>query len=222
MWLALLAASALAEIPLPDYDRALARREWIALNSRLDATCAFSPATARVECRDPEVLDEVIARATRWQRAIHTDPGLTYLVGLANRYKGFHPRARRFMEEAVHLDPDYRAPWYDLGEICLLQGDLECAEHAFEQVDRLTPDGEDSWIAPWRLAEVAAFRRDPEAFEAHVREALRRGFTFDRVVALPNWQGFARDPQIGPSVEKLVSVYGSPRDLEVLRGGAPR
>lgn len=216
MW-TLLLCLARAEIPLPDYDDALAQGQWFALNDRIDATCRVDPRTGLADCANPAVLDEVIAKADAWQRVVQPDPGLTYLSGLAWRYKGDTSRARSHWERAVELDPDYRAPWYDLGELYLAAGELDRARHAFEQVGRLTTDPVQAWLAPWRLAEVAAFRQDPEAFEDHVREALRHGFTFDRVVGLPNWKGFSKDPVMGPSVEKLVTVYGTQRDLEVLR-----
>ena len=212
----LLLAAASAEIPLPDYDDQLARGEWHVLNERLDRTCRFQPRAGGVTCSRPEVLDEVIARGEAWQATVQPDAGLAYLVGLAWRYKGSEAKARSHWEAAVELDPDYRAPWYDLGELYLAAGELDAASSAFEQVARLTPDGEESWLAPWRLAEVAAFQQDVEGFESHMREALRHGFTFDRVSGLPNWKGFLKDPVIGPSVRKMVTVYGSPGDLDAL------
>lgn len=216
MWL-LLASLGSAGVGLPDYDEMLAQAEWHVLNQRLDSTCRFEPRAGGVTCSRPEILDEIIARGEAWQQTVQPDAGLTYLVGLAWRYKGSDAKARAEWERAVQLDPDYRAPWYDLGELYLASGELDEAARAFEQVARLTPEGAESWLAPWRLAEVAAFQQDVEAFEDHMRDALRHGFTFDRVSALPNWKGFLRDPVIGPSVEKLVSVYGSPGDLDALK-----
>lgn len=217
MWLLLLSLGAHAEMPLPDYDDALARGTWHQLDQRLTATCRFNPRAGVMECASDKVLDEVIAEAEAWQRTVQPDAGLTYLAGLAWRYKGDTPRAKAHWERAVELDADYRAPWYDLGEVYLAEGDFASAERAFTEVGRLTPEGNQSWIAPWRLAEVAAFRQDPDAFERHMRKALRHGFTFDHVAGLPNWKGFLADPTVGPSVEKLITVYGSPADLEALR-----
>lgn len=210
-----------AQVALPAYDEALARGTWMALDARLEQSCAFNPHASGVECADPAVLDEVIARSDAWQRVVQPDAGLAYLGGLAWRYKGDAARARAAWERAVELDPDYRAPWYDLGELYLADGDLDRAANAFTQVGRLTPPGAETWLAPWRLAEVAAFRRDPAAFEAHLRDALRHGFTFDRVAGLPNWKAFLEDPEIGPSVEKLVTVYGNAAQLEAIRRGTP-
>lgn len=220
MWGWLLVA-AQAQVALPAYDEALARGTWIALDARLEQTCAFNPHASGVECTNPAVLDEVIARAEAWQRVVQPDAGLAYLAGLAWRYKGDAARAQDAWEQAVALDPGYRAPWYDLGELYLAAGDLDRADHAFTQVGQLTPPGAETWLAPWRLAEVAAFRKDPAAFEGHLREAIRHGFTFDRVGGLPNWKAFLDDPVIGPSVEKLVTVYGNPEQLDAIRRGAP-
>ena len=217
MWIWLLAALGSAEIPLPDYDEALAMAEWHRINEQIDATCRFEPRAGGVTCSRPEVLDAVIERGETWQSTVQRDAGLTYLVGLAWRYKGSDAKAKAQWEAAVKLDPDYRAPWYDLGELYLAAGEFDSASKAFEQVARLTPEGAESWLAPWRLAEVAAFQQDVPAFEEHMRTALRFGFTFDRVSALPNWKGFARDPVMGPSVQKLVTVYGSPGDLDALK-----
>ena len=43
MWLYLLVVHAWAEVPLPDYDRALAAAEWRALDKELDAACQVHP-----------------------------------------------------------------------------------------------------------------------------------------------------------------------------------
>jgi hypothetical protein len=96
-------------------------------------------------------------------------------------------------------------------------GELDKARHAFEQVARLTTDTRQRWIAPWRLAEVAASAGDAAGFETHMREALRHGFSFDTIAGLPNWQAYVADPRVGPSVAKLISVYGNPAVLDTLR-----
>ena len=216
MWFLLTALAWGTQTP-PDYDDALAEGEWLGLNQLMERSCQFQPRVGAVVCTKPEVLDEVIQRATDWNTVVQEDAGLTYLIGLAWRYKGEHGQARAAWEKATTQDPDYRAPWYDLGELYLGAGELDKATHAFEQVARLTEDPTQLWIAPWRLAEVAASAGNPAAFETHMREALRHGFSFHTITGLPNWQAYLADPKVGPSVEKLISVYGSREVLDSLR-----
>jgi len=216
MWLYLLVVHAWAEVPLPDYDRALAAAEWRALDKELDAACQVHPHAGLV-CHAPERLDLVIARGQAWTQTVQPDAGISYLVGLAWRFKGDNQRARALWEKVTREDPDYATTWYDLGELYLSAGEWSNAEAAFEHVRRLTPEGAESWLADWRLAEVAAFQQDPAAFESHMRAALRQGFTFERVAGLPNWQQFLADPVMQASVEKLISVYGTREVLESLR-----
>ena len=207
-------------LPLPDYDTALAEAEWHVLNDVMDGQCAFNPYANAVVCREPKVLDEVIARAEAWMTHVQPDPGLTYLVGLAWRYKGAADQARANWEKAIALDPEYRAPWYDLGELLMASGELDAAANAFAEVTRLTHDPSQAWIGPWRQAEVAAMQHDPEAFETFMRLALRHGFSFSQVTGLPNWQAFVADPIMRPSVEKLISVYGTRDVIDSLRSPA--
>jgi tetratricopeptide (TPR) repeat protein len=216
MWW-LLTSAAWAVLPLPEYDTALAEAEWHVLNGVIDQTCTFNPYANAVVCGRPELLDDVIERAEAWMAQVQPDPGLTYLVGLAWRYKGDSDKARRAWESAIAQDPDYRAPWYDLGELLMASDELDQAAKAFAEVTRLTTDTTQAWIGPWRQAEVAAMQQDPAAFEAFMREALRHGFSFKHVASLPNWQGFVADPVMRPSVEKLISVYGTRDVLNSLR-----
>ena len=216
MWLLLLGLALGTQTP-PDYDLALAEGEWLALNQLMEQGCRYNQMAGAVVCERPAVLDEVIARAEAWSTTVQPDAGLTYLAGLAWRYKGEHGQARVHWERATREDPDYRAPWYDLGELYLGAGEVDKARHAFEQVARLTEDPSERWIAPWRLAEVAASAGDPQGFEAHMRESLKHGFSFDNIAGLPNWKAYLADPKVGPSVEKLISVYSSRDVLESLR-----
>ncbi len=216
LWL-LLAAGAFAEMPLPDYDQSLARAEWHVLNNRIEANCQYAQVRGAVVCRDMAEVDAIIADAEHWMDNVTEDAGIIYLVGLCWRYKGGEDQARAHWERATKSDPDYRAPWYDLGEVYLAANELDRAKVAFEHVQRLSPEGPASWLAPWRLAEVAAAQQRPDDFERHMREALRAGFTFERIQGTPNWKAYLADPVMHDSVQQLITVYGSQAVLDSLR-----
>lgn len=211
MW-AVLAAS--ASMPLPDYRDALVQAAWYEVNGLIDAACVDRP--VHLGCH-PEPLAEAIEKATAFQAQVTRDARLEYLVGLAHRSGGDDQAAERSFRAAVELDVDRADAWHDLGELMLAQGRYDEANTAFEHVARLVDDGPRAWLGPWRLAEVAAHRKDPDAFEAHMRRALERGFTFRTIRGLPAWKGFLADPTMRPSVEKLITVYGTPDVLDSLR-----
>lgn len=210
MW-ALLGLAA-ASIPFPDYRDQLVQSTWFEVNSLLEAAC---DAPGFATC-NPEPLDEAITKATAFQRHVTPDARLEYLIGLAWISRGEPAKGERALRAALALDVDRADAWHDLGELTLNQGRLDEAEEAFGHVDRLVPDGPRGWLGPWRLAEVAARRRDPVVFERQMKEALRRGFSFTLIQGRENWREFAADPAIGPVVRKLVTVYGTPDVLQSL------
>jgi hypothetical protein len=50
-----------------------------------------------------------------------------------------------------------------------------------------------------------------------MKQALARGFSFRQIEGLPPWKGFYADPVMRDSIEKLITVYGTPETLETLR-----
>lgn len=213
--LLLLVTLAQAEMPVPDYDRALARGKWLEVNRRIEESCTFDTFQQMFVCN--EGVDDAIARARAFQDQIMEDASIEYLVGLAHKYKGDDKQAKRSYHTALERDPELTEAWYDLGEIQLSEKDLDGAEASFSKVATLIPDGDKGWLGPWRLAEVAAHRQDPLTFERHMREALRRGFSFQMIEGLPNWKTFYADPLLRDSIEKLVTVYGTPSVIDSLR-----
>ncbi|MCB9692004.1 MAG: tetratricopeptide repeat protein [Alphaproteobacteria bacterium] len=209
-----LAGVAFGELPLPAYDEAVVVRTWEKMNSLVEAACQGPIGPGR-SC-SPEPLDEAIQRGTAFQEQVVPDARITYLIGLARLSKGERDLARTAFREAVRMDPHRVDAWHDLGEVALEDGDYATAREAFGQVATQVDKGSQAWLGPWRLAEVAAHEHDPEAFEGHMRVALERGFSFRFVQGLPTWRGFLADPAVGPSVRKLVTVYGSPEILESL------
>lgn len=205
--LMLFVSLAYADVPLPDYDRTLARARWVQVDRLLQRGCSYDPQTEGIECSDE--VQEAIDRARAFQEIVFEDAGLQYLIGLGYKYQGKDRRAKHAYRAALSLDPTLVEAWYDLGEILLAERDLDPAEEAFQKVAELLPSGERAWLGPWRLAEVAAHRGDAPAFEAELKKALERGFSFQTVTGLPNWKSFYADPTLRDSIDKLVTVYGT-------------
>lgn len=214
--LLLLTQLAAAELPLPSYRDAIARVHWHDVNARIENACTFDGGQAAWVCDTPTV-ERALEDASAFSEQAFEDAGITYLLGYGNRVLGRAGRAERHYARAVALDPEYETAWYDLGELQLAHGQLAEAERAFTEVARLRAEGPNAWVGPWRLAEVAAHRHDPAAFERHMKEALRRGFSFRQIAGLPNWQAFYADPAMTSSIEKLLTVYGSPEIIESLK-----
>ncbi|MFN7146803.1 MAG: tetratricopeptide repeat protein, partial [Myxococcota bacterium] len=194
---ALLVGPAAAEIPPPDYRDTL--------------MAAAADEVTRL-ARD-QGLDAAVDFAERWERQVGKDARVVYELGLASRLAGDARGARRYLDRAVELDPDLVAARYDRGEVLLADGDLDGAEADFREVVRLAPE---QWAGHFRLADVAGRRKDAAAFEAHLLEALRHGFSFRAVVGDPRWHGYLGDAELGPVVRRLVVVYQDESVLEAL------
>lgn len=192
-----LAGPAAAEIPPPDY------RD----------TLMAAAADEVTRLAQEQGLEAAVAFAERWERQVGKDARVVYELGLASRLAGDARGARRYLDRAVELDPDLVAARYDRGEVLLADGDLDAAEADFEAVVRLAPE---QWAGHFRLADVAGRRKDAAAFEAHLLEALRHGFSFRAVVGDPRWHGYLGDAELGPVVRRLVVVYQDESVLDAL------
>ena len=209
-------SAALAAPPLPSFTDDRVLYTWSQVNSLIESACVVDARTGQQAC-NPEPLQLAIDKASAWMDQVRPDARLHYLVGLAHRGRGEDAKATAAYEAAIALDPKRQDAWHDLGELRLASGDLRGAKKAFEEVAELVPDGPASWVGPYRLAEVAAFEHQPAAFEVHMKEALRRGFTFRQIAHLPAWKGFYADPKLRDTVEKLILVYGTHDILESLK-----
>jgi len=212
LWLGLAAAT----VPLPHYGEALADAKWYAVDKVLTNGCGFDPQASAVVCEEGTTS---LARemAEDFQRIVTPSVGLTYLVGLSHRYDGNNTQAITWYRRAIAIDEGYEAAWYDLGELHLVDGRFNAAAEAFEKVAELVPEGETAWVGPWRRAEVAAHQQQPEVFETWMRRALELGFSFRHIENSPPWKGFYADPAMRDSIEKLITVYGTPQTLDTLR-----
>jgi len=192
--LLVVAGVARAELPPPDYRDAV-----------------LSAAEARVDALiQAGRLDEAMEYVERFREEIADDPRMVYEVGLIYRYRQDNPRALRYLRRAVEEAPHLGYAWYDLGEVLLLtDGADEEARAAFIKASEMTEDHRFGWAAPFRLAELAGRRGDAEAFERWLREALRRGFSFRTVAAVPDWRGFLAQPELAEVLERLMTVYGN-------------
>lgn len=200
-WLGLaLIVAGWAETPLPDYPEVAAR----AAARQVDALVEQGQYT------------EAIARATAWERGVRESAGLAWRIGRSHRFLDDPLTAERHLRRAVALDPTLAPAWGDLGDVYLAQGRFDEAAPCFERVTTLRPTGPGAAMGPRRLAEIAAWRGDPEAFEDHIREALKRGFTFREIAGLPNWQRFYADPGMRDAIGKMVTVYGDRAVLDTL------
>jgi tetratricopeptide (TPR) repeat protein len=195
--LALGLPGARAEIPPPDYRDTLMAAAADEV-SRLARQEGLGPATDF---------------AKKWERQIGADARLAYELGLASRLAGESKDARRWLDRAVALDPTLVAARYDRGEVLLSAEELDGAEADFREVVRLAPD---QWAGHFRLADVAGRRRDAPAFEAHLLDALRHGFSFRSVVGDRRWRGYLADAELGPIVRRLVVVYQDGAVLDAL------
>ena len=162
---------------------------------------------------------DVVEWGEDFQEQVLPGADLEYEIAFAWNALGESGRARRHFRRAVELDPDHAASWYDLGELLLVDGDLDAADAAFERAAALRPD---HWAGPFRLAEVAARRGDPVRFEAQLRQALGTGFSFRVVVGDGNWLGYYRDPALRDVIRRLVTVYSDERLLDAFEEESPQ
>jgi tetratricopeptide (TPR) repeat protein len=207
--LAGLAALAHGAPPLPTYEQVLARDAWRRVNGRLEAGCAFDPRLGGVACAEGTTAG-VVAAVEAFSSTLFPDGPLSYLAGLASRYAGDRAEAERWYRAALALDPTLAEAWYDLGELLLADGRTAEAREAFTEVAARVSTGPTAWLGPWRLAEVAAAEHDAQAFEAHLHDALRRGFTFRQIAGLPNWKAYYADPALHSTLVALLAVYADP------------
>jgi tetratricopeptide (TPR) repeat protein len=184
-----------ADVQPPDYGLALAREEAIRLESLNE------------QGRYPEV----VKLGEAFQDDLLESAQVEYEIAFAWNALGEGDRARRHFRRALELDPGDAAAWYDLGEVYLREGSLDEAGEAFARAAALRPE---HWAGPFRLAEIAARRGEAEAFEAHLRTALRNGFSFRVVVGDSNWLTYYRTPALRDVLKRLVTVYSDERLLE--------
>lgn len=188
----LLASLAWAELPPPDY------REQI-------LAAVEGEADARIAEGD---LDGALDLVQRFRASVTDDARLVYEEGLIYRLQGNAEAAQERLERSVEMDPSLGFAWYDLGELYLASERLDEADAAFGHATEVTAEHPNGWAGPFRQAEIAGRRADLEAFEAHLRVALSRGFVFRSLVGDPTWTELLRTPGTGDVMTRLMTVYG--------------
>ncbi|MCB9680291.1 MAG: tetratricopeptide repeat protein [Alphaproteobacteria bacterium] len=210
-----------AEPELPSYRDEIVVAEWIAVDKAITAACRWAPGSAGMgvplSC-SRDKLDAVLARIDAFQRTVTPDARLTYLAGLARRHQGDRAAAEATFREVVALDPRRAEAWMDLGELLTTDQRWDEAAAAFTRVTELVPEGPRAWPGWFQLAQVDAHRQQPDAFEDHLRQALRFGFTFRMIEGQPAWQAFWADPTLRPALERMLLVYGDAEIRQSLSG----
>lgn len=196
----LLISLAFAEAPLPSYADELSR----VVEHRIQA---------HIDSGDTEAA---LAEAARFRTGVGDTPQIAYLVGLIHNRAGQLDEAKAAYRKSLELNDTLPETWYDLGEILLVEAEFDEAGVAFEHASALYTSGKDSWRSPLREAEVAGHQREALAFEAHLKVALHRGFSFRDIEGQPQWQTFYADPVLRDPLTKLVTVYGRTETLDTL------
>jgi tetratricopeptide (TPR) repeat protein len=190
-----------AELPPPDYrDAVLGSVE--------------AQADAMIQAGD---LGGALNLVQEFRSQVASDARLAYEEGLIRRLQGDLTGAEQCYREAVQQDPKLFFAWYDLGELLLQTGDLDGAEKALTQAFEQSAHHPQGWVAPMRLAELAAQRGDAAAFDSWLKEAVRRGFRFATIAGTPAWMGYFSDPALREVIERLATVYGEESVLETLQ-----
>lgn len=193
------ATFAVAEIPPPDYPDSLMET-------------ARNEVSRIAHEQGVKVAEEFVAR---WERTVGPDARVEYELGLAWRLAGEDKTGRAWLDRALKRDPLLVAARYDRGEILLADGDLAAAEADFKVVVEREPK---AWPGLFRMADVAARRKDVAGFEAHLLSALRYGFPLASVGKDPHWRSYLQDPELGPVLRKLAGVYAPPDALDSFEG----
>lgn len=218
--LSLTGAVAHAEPDLPSYKEQVVIAVWTDVDAGITASCDWPEGSEGVgvplHC-DADKLHAVIAGAQSFERTVVPDGRIRYLIGLAHRHLGEVDAAEASFREALKLAPDRAEAWFDLGELLAGKLDWAGARDAFVHVTTLVPTGERAWPGWLQLAQADAHGQDAAAFELHLRNALRFGMNIQVIAGNDAWRGFLVDPVIGPTVERMITVYGGPEILASLK-----
>jgi tetratricopeptide (TPR) repeat protein len=218
LWL--LFSPAFAELPLPSFREELVVAAWISIDERITRACRWPEGAIGIgpplTC-DVDRLDDAISEAQGFLKHVTDDGRLHYLIGLAHRHAGRITASETSFRASIAASPDRKEAWFDLGEILSSRGTWDQAQHAFERVTELFPEGPGSWVGWLQLAQVAAHQQRPRAFEHAIRNALQQGFTFRVIQGQPAWRTFLADPVMHDAVDRMVRYYGEPGVIESLQ-----
>jgi tetratricopeptide (TPR) repeat protein len=151
--------------------------------------------------------ETALVAASRSVALLPDDPDALYLLGMCQLFAGLQDEARVSLEQVLVLRPDLVEAHHDLGLIWLSIGEAAAAAASFQRVAELRPD---SWIAPYRLAQVAGLlEADLPACEGHLARAMELGYP--GVASLPvdpDWGKLAGDPAFVAMIQRLLERQG--------------
>ena len=143
---------------------------------------------------------------------------IRYELGLQYYQSGDVVAAEMQYQEALKVDPAYVPALYDLAEILLMRGDISTAKQHFMTLQQAGPH----WVVSYRLAQIAARERDTKQMEVYLKRALREGMPSQILVDdKVQWRSYVQVPEIGRSIELLLSALGHDSIWNEIRSAKP-
>lgn len=116
-------------------EAAEAYREIVALD-RVNGTGWANLASAAM------LSGDFATAVSAFERALEVDPSPRTLMnlGMLHYYRGESAAAKEAIEKAIAMAPENHVAWSNLGDVLTLAGDVEGANRAFREADRLARD----------------------------------------------------------------------------------
>ncbi len=151
--------------------------------------------------------DRALTAARRAVALRPDDPDALYLLGVCQLFADQLDGARASLEGVLTLSPELVEAHHDLGLVWMAMGDADEAASAFARVAELRPD---SWIGPYRQAQVAALLRgDLPACEGHLGRAVDLGYPHAASLPVdPDWAQLAEDPTFLAMIRRVLGGEG--------------
>ncbi len=148
-------------------------------------------------------IDDALESAGRAVELTPEDADALYLLGVCQVFAERYDEAAVTLGRVVEIDPDLAEAHHDLGLVRLKLGDAAGAASAFDRLADLRPD---SWLGPYRRAQVSALLEgDWKGCEEHLAVALDRGFPWLASLPVdPEWSEVASDPSFLALVQRLL------------------
>ncbi len=147
---------------------------------------------------------EVVELVERFEDEVESLAPLSYEAGYALNRLGEMDQALSHYTAAIQRDPELARARYDRGEIYLSRAQWTEAAADFEVVVRVQPG---HWAGHFRMAHLAGVAGDPVGLEKHLTDAIRTGFDLRVVAEDSAWRSWAKDPQMGAALRKIIIMY---------------
>jgi tetratricopeptide (TPR) repeat protein len=149
-------------------------------------------------------FQEAAALIERFHAAVEVLAPSAYEAGYALNRLGETEAALAQYSAAIAADPELAAARYDRGEIYLRQSRWAQAAVDFEVVVRVRPG---HWAGHFRMAQLAGVAVDPAGMEKHLTDAIRSGFDLKILTQDDVWRSFAKNPELGAVLRKIIILY---------------